>query len=287
MVRIKDKSPDWAIAAGVRDIRAAEAAGDLRPLKTGWAATLAGGVPVVFTRLYAGAEFCRHLIPDRAQWAAVLALAKKRRVPLTLRTPPVTEDDLPRLSRLLATLSRLPGAEVVVNDWGTLHLLRRKFPRLRPVLGRCLRRYKKDPRFPNLPDPGGMSRDIQDLLAGLGVGLIEVDKAPDGPSPVALAMHLPFTFVGSGNLCALSGLHHPPEMKFRPDQPCAAPCRHIHVKLRHPAFPASMLLKENTLFSPQKSFPPAAARPDIARFVYDLGTDMDRTLPRPGPEARP
>jgi hypothetical protein len=173
---------------------------------------------------------------------------------------------------------------VVVNDWGVLSLAGRKFPRVRPVLGRCLRRHKKDPRVRDPSDPGALHREFRRLLARSGIRLLEVDKLPHGPSPVPLAMHVPFTFVASGSLCALSGLGRSPRAKFRPDQPCPAPCRGLRVKLSHRALPAPMTLKENTFFLRSG---PAPARPDIARFVYDLDADRGFSLLRPGPGGRP
>ena len=279
--------PEWALAAGAREIEAAEAAGDLQPADRGWTATLAGGEAVVFERLYAGAEFCRHLIPSRAQWAAVLALAARHRIPVTLRTPPATEEDLARLEILLRDLSGLRCAEVVANDWGTLRLVRRGFPDLRPILGRCLRRQKHDPRTEDLPVSGAMSQEVLDLLARWGVDLVEVDWLPDDASPIPLAMHLPFAYVASGSLCLLSGLNRPVEEKFRPDQACPAPCRGLGVRLHHHGCSTPLLLKENTLFAPNGAGRAAKARPDIARFVYDLDTDVGRPFLRPGLEGAP
>lgn len=277
----------WALSGGVRDIRAAETAGAIRPIDGGWSATSSSGESLLFTRLYAGAEFCRHLLPSRARWGAVLALAARRRVPISLTTPPATEDDLPRIEFLMRSISGLKGAEVVVNDWGTLRLARRKFPGLRPVLGRCLRRGKKDARARDIPCPSAMSRDVLDLLARSGVDLVEADWMPDDAPPMALAMHLPFAFLGSGSLCALSGLNRPPREKFLPDQDCEAPCRGLRARLLHPDIPVPLLLKGNTVFSPNGVRGPTAARPEIARFVYDLDTDAERTFLRPRPGGRP
>ncbi|MBI5477732.1 MAG: hypothetical protein HY906_02685 [Deltaproteobacteria bacterium] len=279
--------PEWAVGAGVREIRAAEAAGSLRPVDGGWSTTLASGESVLFRRLYAGAEFCRHLIPSRAQWTAVLALARRRRVPVTLRTPPVTEEALARLAIVLRALSGVQGAEVVANDWGTLRLVHRRFPGLRPILGRCLRRQKKDPRVGELAMSGAMSPETLDLLARWGVDLVEADCLPDDASPIALALHLPFAFVASGSLCLLSGLGRPVEEKFRPDRPCRAPCRGRAVRLHHPACRAPLLLRENTFFAARGVGGPPLARPDVARLVYDLDTDVDRSFLRPGPVGRP
>ncbi len=278
--------PEWAIAAGVPEIQAAEASGDLQPAERGWSATLYSGEPVVFQRLYAGEEFCRHLIPGRTRWRSLLALAERRGVPVTLTTPPATEDDLARLSVLFRMLSGSPGAEVVANDWGVLSLVRRRFPDLRPLLGRGLRRQRKDPRSKDLAHPGAMARELQDLLAHLGVDRVEADWLPDDASPIPLVMHVPFAFLASGSLCALSGLNRPVYEKFRPDQPCAAPCRGLRAQLRHAAFSAPVLLKGNTLFGQNGVGLASAARPDVARLVYDLDTDVERRFLRPTPEAR-
>ncbi|MBI5480356.1 MAG: hypothetical protein HY906_15950 [Deltaproteobacteria bacterium] len=272
--------PAWAIAAGVREIGAAEAAGDLRPVDGGWSATLANGEPVVFRRLYAGAELCRHLIPSGEQWAAVVALAEERHVPVTLRTPPAADADLPSLEVLLRALAGSEQAELVANDWGTLRLARRAAPKVRPILGRCLRRHRRDPRTSDPPRSGAMSPEVLDLLARWGVDLVEADWLPDDVSPIALAMHLPYALVASGSLCLLSGLSRPLAEKFRPDQPCDAPCRGLTARLHHEGCSAPLLLRENTLFAANGVAGPAMARPDIARCVYDVETDPERTFLR-------
>jgi hypothetical protein len=279
--------PEWALGAGAREIAAAERSGHLEPVAGGWTTVLASGARVRLTRLYAGAEFCRHLIPSRTQWDAVMALARRRRVPVTLRTPPATEETLGRLEALLRPLARLDGAEVVANDWGTLRVVRRRFPALRPILGRCLRRQKKDPRVEGLAVTGAMAPEVLDLLARWGVDLVETDALPDDASPIALALHVPYAFVASGSLCLPSGLRLPVADKFRPDQPCRATCRGLAVRLHHAAVGEPLLLRGNTLFARRGDDGAALTRPDVARLVYDLDTDVDRSFLRARRGRRP
>ncbi len=61
-------------------------------------------------------------------------------------TPFVTNRGLEQLEELLPVLAQtLPDAEVVVNDWGVLQLLRSEYPELKPVLGRLLNKSKRGP----------------------------------------------------------------------------------------------------------------------------------------------
>jgi hypothetical protein len=263
----------WAIAAGVPEIRAAEAVGQLLPVQGGWEATLAGGERVVFRRLYAGAELCRHLIPSEAEWAGVMAMAEARGVPVTLRTPPTEEADLAALEALLRVLDDASDAEVAANDWGALRLACRVAPDARRLLGRLLRRPRAATPD-DLPGADAMPWEMQELLARWGVDLVEADRLPAAPSPVGLALHVPFELVLEGRPCPFTGLGRALVDKFRPDVPCGAPCRGLHARLDE------LVLRQTSLFARRDELAPALARPDVARIVYDLDADPERTFLR-------
>jgi hypothetical protein len=64
----------------------------------------------------------------------------------SLVTPYVTDKGLERVGSLLEALQdEMPDAEVIINDWGVLFLLERRFPSFLRVLGRLLTKQKRCP----------------------------------------------------------------------------------------------------------------------------------------------
>lgn len=99
-----------------------------------------------YRRLYFGCEFCQRLMPGVAALEKALLWADKARLAFTLVTPYVTQTGYGALERLLGFLSKrgIP-AEVVINDWGTLELLRLLPQGFQPVAGRLLTKQKRGP----------------------------------------------------------------------------------------------------------------------------------------------
>jgi hypothetical protein len=246
---------------------------------SGWSAQLTGGDAVAFTRLYLGDEFCHHLIPTMAELETVLAWCQERQVPLTLATPPVTDDGLRDLRPLLRRLQGEPGAEVVANDWGTLRLLQRDFPKLGRVLGRTLRRQIKDPRADVAAATGAMTDGYHALLTQLGVTMISADRLPDSPTALPLAMHVPYEFVTTGRICSVSGVPFPETKKFLVDFSCPKPCRDFYLDLQDASVKGGMRQKGNTLYGRNGGESLlTAGNAWVARWVYDLSIDKQLSL---------
>lgn len=279
-------SAAWAVAVErPADLEAALADGRLRPAAGGWAATLASGATLRLARLYAGEEFCAQLILTPAELRALVDLAAAAGASVTLLTPPVTDQELASLRPLLAILAELPDPEVVLNDWGALRLAARDFPGIRRVLGRVLRRQLKDPRAPERTATAALPAAYVDLLQRLGVTMLSADRLPDGPSPLPLALHVPFEFVTSGRICAVSGLPYAEEpRKFLSDFHCPRPCRDFSLRLADPSVGQPLWQKGNTLYASNGEALAAAAEGRVARWVYDLSIDREGVLvPLPAP----
>lgn len=189
----------------------------------------------LFKRLYFGQEFCERAVPGAGDIAMALARSKKRKLDFTLVTPYVTERGLEKLEELLKELVRLaPRCEVVVNDWGVMHLIRRRFPALRPVAGRLLNKAWRDPRLMSRlnKDSGGgalghykgfglAGPHTASLLNLLRVKRIEIDNLPQGMEPIlpgsglAVSMYLPYGFITTGRICLLGSWGLDKQSKFR------------------------------------------------------------------------
>ena len=99
-------------------------------------------------RMYLGDEFCERRLPSDGL-LAWLEQAGRNIGAATLMTPFLTDRGMARLQEVLARMSRAfpDGFEIVVNDLGTLELLRQsRYPGLEPVCGRLLSsRYGLEP----------------------------------------------------------------------------------------------------------------------------------------------
>lgn len=270
----------WALAVErPDDLTRAVASGHLQATSPGWSAILATGTRVDFARLYLGDEFCHHLIPTIQDVETALSWCQERQVPLSLATPPVTDEGLDDLRPLLRRLDGEMGAEVVANDWGTLRVLQRDFPRLVRVLGRTLRRQIKDPRAEVALATGAMTDGYQALLQRLGVAMIAADRLPDGPTALSLAMHLPYEFVTTGRICSISGVPFPEPKKFLVDFSCPKPCRDFYLDLQDTSVPGGMRQKGNTLYARNGGDSLLTAdNAWVARWVYDLSVDKTLSL---------
>ena len=148
-----------------------------------------------YSRLYFGNEFCQRLLPQPGELDAALAWAQARRMAFTLVTPYVSGEALSALDVLFQRLARCAEAsfEVVVNDWGVLHLLTegRWKGAFIPVLGRLLTKQRRDPRIPilrSLPEAARQhlksanidAPPLSDFLRSRGIERVELDNPPQG-----------------------------------------------------------------------------------------------------------
>ncbi len=84
-----------------------------------------------------GSEFCMYDLPKEKALIEAFHLSSDAGKGFTYVTPRVSDDALAEVSRHFEVLSGLGTVKVVVNDLGSLNILR-KFPNLKPQLGRQL-----------------------------------------------------------------------------------------------------------------------------------------------------
>tara|TARA_B110000211_G_C14093461_1_gene561066 strand:- start:21779 stop:22729 length:951 start_codon:yes stop_codon:yes gene_type:complete len=185
------------------------------------------------THIYFGGEFCDRLLPDKKIMARVIALVHGKGLQLSLLTPLLSDHALARLKQVFSILP--DHVEVIVNDWGTLNLLKRDFPKLVPVIGRQLCKMIKDPRLPSeqwtqLYPHGVQSGPFHQLLARFDIQRLEMDVPPFvklrdfASDEKAVSVHLPYGFSVKGRMCKIGAMSIDTHRKFGPGHGCNKEC---------------------------------------------------------------
>jgi hypothetical protein len=130
-------------------------------------------------RLYFGTEFCENLIPSRETVVRRCAAALKDGVKVTFVTPFVTGKGLEKLNDIFEFLNTLDDVEVVFNDWGVFMLLRERYRRVHPVLGRLLSKQRRDPLMKEIFENRPVITERVDVDSGKKY-LVLPCKCPEG-----------------------------------------------------------------------------------------------------------
>jgi hypothetical protein len=214
---------------------------DLEPEAQNWVRS----IPERVERVYVGDEFCVHRMPEPDVLEAITRSAGSKGWPVTLLTPPVTDEGLDRCSRLFRLLEReAPDTEVVANDWGLLCLLKDNHPSLAVAAGRLLNKGFKDPRLADPERAADISEDANELLNGcsfstpsfqkklreMDVRRFERDLLPYGEPDtkstdgLGTSVYFPFGYVSTGRVCWVASFKAPAAKKFSPLAACHGPC---------------------------------------------------------------
>ncbi len=235
-----------------------------------------------YSRVYFGNEFCQNLIPAKKELEEILDFVLSRNINFTFVTGLVTESTLSYLQELLAIISsRNPDAEIVINDWGLLGIVRKY--NLTPVIGRLLTKQRRDPRILNLK--GRLTQEAleRSKSASIGTHLIrflrsysvermEIDNLPQGINAnehinsegMHLSLYFPFNYVTTSRQCV-----------FNNGSPkCAKKCKFSPILLRHRTMPIPLYMKGNTIFLENQKMPDYLAQAGIDRIIYQSRIPM-------------
>ena len=241
-----------------------------------------------YTRLYFGTEFCQRLIPTPKELGKAIDHAAAHEMTFTLMTPYVTAEGLASLDPLLDVLAeRLPDAEVVINDWGTLHLLEERSAALSPVLGRLLTKQKRGPRAIKLvgkvPDTmldplrsiGVTAPLFRRFLATHGIARLELDNPLHGLNvdlvasdpPLAGSLYTPYAYVSTTRMCLTNACDRTREAVGI--RPCGRECDRFTFTRTHPSMPVPLILRGNTHFIRNDVLPVSLEERGIDRLVVE------------------
>ncbi|MFA6148045.1 MAG: hypothetical protein WC899_07545 [bacterium] len=207
------------------------------------------------SRLHVGSDTCERLLPSPRTLGAWIDAARGAGWTTTLVLPPLGRDGQARAQECVRVLETAPGAEVVANDWGTVHLLRSRHPDLRITLGRLTHKVLRDPRVADLFDSpqapmaarsalcrsGELAPGFRTLMERYGIERREIDPflQPleedewEGRSE-RLSVHLPYQFVTMGRGCLPAAMHGKGKGKFVAGGPCRKECAKYAVEFRVP-----------------------------------------------------
>lgn len=206
--------------------------------------------------IYYGQETCENLIPSLKNLKLAVEYCKEHEYQFVFATPYAGPKGMERMKSLLKFLNdEAPGSEVVVNDYGVLHILESDYSNLTPVLGRLLLKFKRDPRFSlsgfEITNQGiknikkvesnqmdalqGCSLELpayQEFLKQKGIQRICLDTLSQGMNKKTLKkwgfpvdLLWPWSYVTSSRSCSIAA-HTQPGKEFHPtDEPCKFQCK--------------------------------------------------------------
>jgi len=237
-------------------------------------------------RIYFGAEFCERLIPEVQDIEKVKEFTLLRGLEFSLMTPYCTDNGIEKLKKLFTFIAaNFDRAEVIVNDWGVLNVLKENFPTLTPVLGRLMTKMKRDPRLiPLLPVINQGSRDYysstnlnlpwyRKFLHLQGIRRVELDNpyqkiiSENLPKDLSISLYMPFAYISTTRFCLAAGCEKE-ENEFKAGiTPCSKECDNYTFLLQSPGMPVPLIRRGNTIFMKKDSVPDNLSECSIDRIV--------------------
>lgn len=207
------------------------------------------------SRLHVGSDTCERLLPSPRSLGTWIDAAQGTGRTVTLVLPPLGREGQARALECIQGLESVPGAEVVANDWGTVHFLRSRHPDLPISLGRLTHKVMRDPRLADLFDSpqasmaaraalcrsGELAPGFRTLMARYGIGRREIDPFLQPLEEdewegrrERLSVHLPYQLVTMGRGCLPAAMHRDAAGKFVASGPCRRECAKYAVEFRVP-----------------------------------------------------
>ena len=239
-----------------------------------------------YDRLYFGVEFCEIKIPTPDEVAKAFAFADDNVLKFTLVTPYVTDRGLAAIQKAAGALPQDGRAEVVVNDYGALSLIRDIRPDLNPVFGRLLTKQKRgfgvslyqDDAPPALAAHWRLANIdmpvLRSYLENLDISRAELDNLAGGfdsdlqNSGLSGSLYYPYGYVTTTRYCpwVFDGKGWP-NLKGA----CGRPCLRGIIEERGEVFSQELYLAGNAQFYENQALPAEneLLRKGIDRIVYE------------------
>ena len=195
-------------------------------------------------RIYIGSYFCSHYFLHLTEWdfTQIFTYAKQADCKITLVLPVFTQKNLGSAKKFLDRLScRFDDGidEITVNDYGMLVYISSKYC-VRVNLGRLFMKDYRDPRYPEyfnqVFSPAGFTKSLYSFIKKYRIHMVELDPThreldlSNKPDKVRIAIHTPFCYMTTGQICEYASIAKPLEKKFRPNMECEAECLTHHIE---------------------------------------------------------
>lgn len=204
--------------------------------------------------IYFGVEFCDQLLPSGKDLDFLVRFSHKSKVPVSIVTPYLNECNFEGITKLLDSLNeRMPNAEVVVNDWGVLNLIKDNYDNFSIIIGRLLSRQKRgffvkrengeNVLIENLKlkrtekdymKCSIMQNDyLMEFLKKMGIKRISLDNMRQGvvltSKGIKTDVYYPYIFITTSNYCLTSAIHKSSGMRGVIDS-CNGICRKVQMR---------------------------------------------------------
>lgn len=257
------------------------------------------------SRLYFGGEFCQNLIVSPDDLEQAYYFSRQLGWNFTYVTGGSnTEVGMEKIRKNLAKLHELdPESEVVVNDWGLIHVMEHEYPSFHLVLGRILNKQTRLNLFATkgqtLPIfTGGLETSKEQLMQNQLAAYADVslsnpdyleavkswgftgadfDMVPQGvirPEDgwgLTMGYYFPWTFIATGRNCPTAGVKDPARTLVMTDRPCGHACQRYNCSPNLIQFEVPLVQRGTTLFISTEDFAAQNLRPDAnyERLIYE------------------
>lgn len=256
-----------------------------------------------YARIYFGVEFCQRLIPSVRSLEEALRFTRTKGLQFTLVTPFVTEEGLNRLGGIFKFLKKeLKDCEIVVNDWGVLEVISRRYKTFKPLLGRLLTRQNRNPamayilkkQYPlvGIKGKGGTIRiithvppdrryqkgikasyvnacSVQNFLSKFNIKRVELNNVIQGLNlenlGLKVSLYTPFVNISTTRFCPMESR----TQKILRINTCRRECQKYYERLKYKALPKYIYKRGNTIFYKNPVDIKAADESLIDRIVFE------------------
>lgn len=190
------------------------------------------------SRVYLGSAFCsQYFLRILPSIKKLLEYFSHRDIPVTLTLPIFSQKDLKTAKEEISLLLNENPIidEITVNDLGMLSYLENETER-KINLGRLFFKDPRDIRVTGHYDHVQTHPNTFSYLSDYGnIAGVEVDQISRDinfsqlPESIKnLALHIPYTYMTTGNICKFASIGKADEKKFRPNDNCSLQCQGIH-----------------------------------------------------------
>ncbi len=192
-------------------------------------------------RIYIGSYFCcNYFLKVIENISAIVDICNNKNIMISLVVPIITQQFLKSVKKILQRLSiKYINVidEVVLNDYSLIDWVKNNVP-FDIALGRL---FMKDPRDQRIEGGRGISdtplfvnSQILELIPKYNVLNIELEQIYSSihleciPSNVSVAVHTPFCYQTTGQICLYASIKKPLKNKFRANTCCKFECNKMH-----------------------------------------------------------